>query len=122
MALIIGYPILFVAEFANLVLIQTHKFNPDAKYQRVNLIRTNPNATNLVTTIGISYVSSDVSADLAFQDRLIDWFNVEGKGYTLFRTFKWNCAMKQRRRKHADISLPYLNYFLLIVFTISWII
>ena len=63
----------------------------------------------------------DAGTDLAFQDRLIDWFNVEGKGYTLFRTFKWNCAVKQRRRKHADISLTYLNYFLLIEFTISWI-
>ena len=63
----------------------------------------------------------DAGTDLAFQDRLIDWFNVEGKGYTLFRTFKWNCAVKQRRREHANISLLYFNYFLLIVFTVSWI-
>ena len=48
---IIGYTILFVAEFANLVLIKAHKFNPDAKYQRVDLIRINSNVTNLVTTL-----------------------------------------------------------------------
>ena len=64
----------------------------------------------------------ELSTGPALQHESGDWFNIEGKGYTLFRTFKWNCAMKQRRRKHADISLTYLNYFLLIVFTIGWII